>query len=81
MTILKVKSIKSKVPHKCSGCLRTFPEDTKMIYEAVASNGTVNSIYICNSCHNVIKNTGKKVVKFYPGDFYKDAIKYETYCI
>ena len=52
-----------------------------MIYEAIAKNGTVASIYICNSCHNVIKNTGKKVVRFYPGDFYKDAIKYEASCV
>ena len=81
MTILKVRNVVTKVPHKCSGCLRNFPKDTNMVYEAIVNDGTVDSVYICDSCHNVIKKKNQKVVRFYPGDFYKDAVEYEASCV
>ena len=48
--ILKNKIVKTRVPHKCYGCLVVFPSKSKMEYQAFPYKGSLKSIYLCGAC-------------------------------
>ena len=56
-TVLRNKMVTTRKPHRCWGCLRKFPEGTKM-----TMNVTVDVIpftsYWCETCEEIINEIG-----------------------
>jgi len=48
--ILRWQEVKTRKPHKCFGCAKEYPINTKMINASYAEDGTVNSCYWCITC-------------------------------
>lgn len=54
-TILKNKDVIIKKEHSCFSCLRKFPINTKMRYEVNKDDGDFYTIYICNTCLDIME--------------------------
>lgn len=74
--ILRSKNVITRKPHKCFGCMRTFPENTPMLFEAVAWDGTVDNNYFCASCQHVMSELSY-MDTFGEGGLYDAAVEYE----
>jgi len=49
-TILHWNQVKTRKPHRCFGCAKTYPEKTEMIHSAYADGGQAYSCYWCKTC-------------------------------
>lgn len=54
MDVLRSKQVKIRKPHKCWGCLRTFPAGTMMDYVVGVDGGEMYSVYWCDICQTVM---------------------------
>ena len=52
--VLSEKIVKTRKPHFCFACLRSFSVGTEMHYQANIFDGDFGSIYICETCHKLI---------------------------
>ena len=48
--ILRWQERKTRKPHICYGCGKTYPASSKMVYSAYADGGTVQDCYWCKTC-------------------------------
>lgn len=48
--ILRWQERKTRKPHKCFGCGKTYPAGITMISAAYADGGTVDDCYWCGTC-------------------------------
>jgi len=48
--ILHWKKVKTRKPHKCFGCAKTYPEKTEMIHAAYTDGGQAFGCYWCDTC-------------------------------
>lgn len=55
MDVLTQKLVKTRKPHICFGCGRTFPIGTRMEFSTIADSGTVDNSYLCETCLEVAK--------------------------
>lgn len=53
MDVLTQKLVKTRKPHTCFGCGRTFPASTRMEFSTIADGGTVD-----NSYSNIMQGMG-----------------------
>jgi len=53
--ILRWQERKTRKPHKCFGCYKTYPAGTKMAYAAYADGGTVQDCYWCETCQEYMR--------------------------
>lgn len=50
-TVLKSKTVKTRKPHRCEGCLKEFPPGTEMtVATVVPDDGGIVSEYWCSHC-------------------------------
>ncbi|MDP2692797.1 MAG: hypothetical protein Q8O88_04125 [bacterium] len=54
MTQIYSKDVKTRKPHRCFACLRTFPEGTKMNYQTNVYDGDLYSLYTCETCIDIM---------------------------
>lgn len=50
------KWVKTRKPHKCYGCLKTFPVGTEMRLIVSVNTEGINSTYLCQHCDNHSQN-------------------------
>ena len=81
--VLKEKMVPTKKDHQCWGCLKVFPANTQMLYQAVVHEGSIASLYTCTHCRDWIhENTYNWGIdeweSVYQGDIgrWKDGIWY-----
>lgn len=67
MDVLTDKHVTTRKAHMCSGCRKKYPAGTKMLFQSIADNATVYSVYCCNVCEEVMRRT------FQPGDEYMEG--------
>ena len=48
--ILHWKEVKTRKPHRCFGCQKTYPAGTEMTHAAYADGGSVDGCYWCETC-------------------------------
>lgn len=54
--ILRYDTVTTRKPHICFGCGRKFETPCKMISEACADCGTVDSYYLCMTCADIVSD-------------------------
>ena len=72
--IISHKEIITRKEHKCFGCARKFPRNTKMLREAVKDD-IVFTAYICQTCQEIMYDISFD--DFFEGDLYETAVKIE----
>lgn len=72
--IITHKEITTRKEHKCFGCARNFPRNTKMLYETVKDD-IIFSAYLCKTCQSVMNDRSGD--EFGEGDLYEAAIEFE----
>lgn len=75
MDILSSKLVKTRKPHKCTACGRTFPAEASMFRVATADGGTAFTDYVCTTCSIVMHRDD--VTDYSEGDLFKAAVAYE----
>ena len=73
--LIAYKEITTRKEHKCFGCRRTFPRNTKMLRECVKDD-IVFTAYLCPTC-NYIANDLRAMEDFCEGDLHDTAIEIE----
>ena len=73
--IISHKEIITRKEHKCFGCARKFPRNTKMLREAVKDD-IVFTAYICQTCQEVMNERSGD--EFSEGDLYELDIEAEA---
>lgn len=54
--ILDSRLVKTRKPHKCFGCDRTFPAGTIMELSTVADDTEFFSSYLCDTCQEIARD-------------------------
>ena len=54
-TILSWKEVVTRKEHRCFGCNKKYPIGLKMVRAASADEGTVDTIYWCETCLEYMK--------------------------
>lgn len=75
MDILSSKLVKTRKPHKCTGCGRTFPAESSMFRVATADSGTAFTDYVCTTCSIVMHEND--IEDYGEGDLLEYALEYE----
>lgn len=60
--ILRWEERKTRKPHNCFGCGKTYPAGSEMVNAAYADGGSVSSDYLCHTCEEYMRRY------FEPGD-------------
>ena len=81
--ILRERHInKTRKPHKCSGCLRTFDPPVQMTLCVTAQDGTAYNDYFCTICemirHKRANECRDGFFEFSEGDLLEEALEIET---
>lgn len=72
--LISQKEITTRKEHKCFGCSRTFPRNTKMLRETVKDD-IIFTAYLCPTCQKVVyERSGDE---FCEGDLYELAVEAE----
>lgn len=69
--ILASETVKTRKPHMCNGCRKTYDAGVNMLRQSIADCGTVYRVYCCNVCQEVMIRTME------PGDEYSDGDLYD----
>ena len=82
ITILREQEIKkTRKPHKCTGCLRTFDPPVKMTLCVTAQEGTAYNDYFCSTCQLIRLNRAHECrdgfFEFGEGDLREQALEIE----
>lgn len=72
--IIRYKEVITRKEHKCFGCARKFPRNTKMLREAVKDD-IIFTVYFCQTCQEVMCEMSDE--EFCEGDLYESAIEIE----
>ena len=56
MTCLSSKIVSTRKPHKCCGCMRTFPPKTRMEYTVSVDGGDFSTAYFCETCQQILSD-------------------------
>jgi hypothetical protein len=80
MEALTQKLVKTRKPHTCFGCGRTFPAGTSMEFSTVADGGTVNNSYLCETCVDVVDQISSEsgYFEYGFGELRDDSISLES---
>ena len=73
--ILYEKEVKTRTEHKCFGCGREFPRNTKMLRECVKDE-IVFTAYLCLTCQHISQSLSGD--EFGEGDLYESALEFEA---
>ena len=73
--IISYKEIITRKEHKCFGCARKFPRNTKMLRETVKDD-IIFTTYFCQTCQEVMYEISGE--EFCEGDLYESAIEMEA---
>ena len=82
--ILRWQTVKTRKPHRCWGCGKSYPARTEMISAAYADGGTVFGCYWCETCEEYIHQHFESGDECGYGDIYAndpegwEALKKET---
>lgn len=79
MDVIGIKKVKTRKPHVCFGCGRTFDAGTIMQRECVV-DGTAWTCYLCETCEEIESNFKKidKDVDFFGfGDLREYVLEFE----
>lgn len=72
--IISHKEVTTRKEHKCFGCARVFPRNTKMIRETVMDD-IMFTAYLCSTCQKIsYERSGEE---FREGDLYELAVEFE----
>jgi hypothetical protein len=52
--VLSEKIVKTKKPHFCFACSRSFPAGSTMKYQANIFDGDFGSLYVCETCQELM---------------------------
>ncbi len=52
---IKWKEVKTRKPHRCFGCMKTYPKGTMMVSATNVDGGDINSCYWCNVCQEYMR--------------------------
>jgi hypothetical protein len=72
--IITYKEVTTQKEHKCFGCARKFPRNTKMLRETVKDD--IITAYFCQTCRDVMSEISGE--GFCEGDLYELAVEKET---
>lgn len=72
--IVTQKEVITRKEHKCFGCARNFPRNTKMLRETVKDD-IIFTAYLCKTCQEVMNERSGD--EFCEGDLYELAIEAE----
>ena len=72
--IITHKEIITRKEHKCFGCAREFPRNTKMLRETVKDD-IIFTAYLCKTCQEVMNEISGE--EFCEGDLYELAVEAE----
>jgi len=80
MDVLTQKLVKTRKPHTCFGCGRTFPTGTSMEFSTIADGGTVNNSYLCGTCIDVVDQISSEsgYFEYGFGELREDALSLES---
>ena len=73
--IITYKKVTTRKEHKCFGCARKFPRNTKMLRETVKDD-VIFTAYFCQTCIEVMNERSGE--EFCEGDLYESAVEKET---
>ena len=68
--ILRWKDVKTRKPHKCWGCYKTYPAGTEMVSAAYADGGSVHGCYWCETCVEYMNRYFEQGDECVRGDIY-----------
>lgn len=54
--LLSAATVKTRKPHKCSGCLEVIQSGTEVELQVVKNNDGIANVYICSRCQEWIEN-------------------------
>ena len=72
--IIAQKEVITRKEHRCFGCARNFPRNTKMLRETVKDD-VIFTAYLCPTCQKVVCEISGD--EFCEGDLYELAIEAE----
>lgn len=73
--IITHKEVITRKEHKCFGCARKFPRNTKMLRETVKDD-VIFTVYLCPTCQDIAyERSGEE---FREGDLYELAVEAEA---
>ena len=72
--IITHKEVTTRKEHKCFGCARKFPRNTKMLRETVKDD-IIFTVYLCPTCQKVVYEISGE--DFCEGDLYEQAVEAE----
>ena len=73
--IITSKEVITRKEHKCFGCARKFPRNTKMLRETVKDD-EIFTAYLCSTCQEIAyERSGEE---FCEGDLYELAVEAEA---
>lgn len=75
--VLRYHFVKTRKPHVCFGCGRSFETGSQMVSACTADTGYIDSFYFCETCDKIICNMDDND-DFAFGDLYQDAIELES---
>ena len=81
--ILREREIKkTRKPHECTGCLRTFDPPVRMTLCVTAQEGTAYNDYFCDTCQLIRLNRAHECrdgfFEFSEGDLREQALEIEA---
>ena len=77
MTQLTLKTVKIRKPHKCWGCTKEYPVDTKMTYSVAVDQGEFSYSYWCEECNDFLSTLESWQTE--DGFFFGDLLNFEEY--
>lgn len=78
METISQKCVTTRKSHQCVLCLREFPKNTRMEVQAILSDGTVGSIYICQTCYWLRPLARDKLIDFYDHNSYPEGCVHDA---
>lgn len=80
MDVLTQKLVKTRKPHTCFGCGRTFPAGASMEFSTIADGGMVNNSYLCRTCIDVVDQISSEsgYFEYGFGELREDALSLES---
>ena len=72
--IITYKEVVTRKEHKCFGCARIFPRNTKMLRETIKDD-IIFTAYLCLTCQKIVCDRSGD--EFCEGDLYELAIEAE----
>lgn len=53
-TTIRSSLVKTRKPHRCWECKKTFPTGTQMASDVIADEGRIDNVYTCQDCQRYI---------------------------